>query len=652
MVGMKLIDLTMETLGWFDVDTRTIGRHRTQKLLIATPELLAQMEQHHSLTATMRPMYEPMVVKPRDWSTPTNGGYLSSYVRPIKLVKITSKGYYEELSHTEMPVVYAAVNAMQSTAWAINEPILAVLKEFWDRGHAVAGLPARMGQEIPSKPFDIETNEDARTAWRHAAAKVYQSNTEERSKRLNVVFTIDISERYKVYPSLYMPYQLDFRGRIYAVPAFNPQGPDHMKALLHFSNGKPLGANGAQWLAMHGANVAGNDKVSLEARVQWVLDNEQEIVTCGKNPLAERGWYTEIGGISIDKPWQFLAFCIEWAGYCVEGDAFVSRLAVALDGSCSGLQHYSGMLRDEIGGAAVNLIAADKPSDVYAMVADKVNSSLKAIIASGCSPNGKQEDVTFAAQWLEFGVTRKVTKRSVMTLAYGSKQYGFKEQVLEDTLKPAFRAHQKSGLPFPFEGDGFKAASFMAAQIWEAVTATLVKSVEAMQWLQKAAVAVSDVGLPIRWSTPVGFPVMQAYWDIKSQIVKTSLQGKILKVTMGVHVDKLDRKSQVNGIGANFIHSCDAAHMMLCTVRATQEGIHSFAMIHDSFGTLAADTEDLFRIVRESFVEQYEEIDVLEEFRSEILRQLGTDGGDELPALPARGTLDLQGVLDSRFCFA
>ncbi len=652
LVGMKLIDLAMETLGWFTVETRTVGKNNTKKLLTASPELLRQLEANHTITGLLRPVYEPMVVPPRDWTTPVDGGYLSSAVRPIKLVKISSKGYYEELSHTEMPVVYAAINALQATAWQINTPILAVLKEFWERGHALAGLPAREGQEIPVKPFDIETNEESRSEWRKLAAKVYQGNTEERSKRLNIVFTIDLAERYSQFPKIFMPYQLDFRGRIYSVPAFNAQGPDHMKSLLHFAAGKALGANGAQWLAMHGANVAGNDKCSLEERVQWVLDNEEEIVACGKDPMGNRGWFTEIGGQDIDKPWQFLAFAMEWAGYTEQGEEFVSKLAIALDGSCSGLQHYSGMLRDSVGGASVNLIPAPTPQDVYKMVADKVVLSLKAIVASGISPSGKCEDVEYAKQWLAFGVSRKTTKRSVMCVAYGSRQFGFKDQIMEDTLTPAFKKHQRDGSPWPFEGDGYKAGTFMAGQIWEAVTKTLVKAVEAMNWLQKAAMSVSEVGLPIRWSTPLGFPIMQAYWDIKSRIVETSLQGKILKVTMGVHVDKLDRRAQTNGIGANFIHSCDAAHMQLCTVRATQEGIHNFAMIHDSFGTRAADTEDLFRIVRESFVEQYTDVDVLENFRDEILRQLTPELAKELPVLPDRGTLDLAGVMDSRFCFA
>ena len=444
-VGLKLISVAIETLGWFSIETRTVGKNNTQKLLVASPELIAQMDENHSMTAMLRPVYEPMVVQPRDWTTPTDGGYLSSEIRPIKLVKISSKGYYEELANTDMPVVYSAVNALQSTAWQINTQVMDILKQFWERGHAIAGLPASMGQEIPVKPFDIETNEEARLAWRHAAAKTHQQNTEERSKRLSVVFTLDVASRYNDYARIYMPYQLDFRGRIYAVPAFNPQGPDHMKALLRFSNGKPLGANGAQWLAMHGANVAGNDKVSLEDRVQWVLDNEDEIVACAKDPMGCKGWYTEIAGVEIDKPWQFLAFCFEWAGYVEFGESFVSKIAIALDGSCSGLQHFSAMLRDEIGGKAVNLIPSDKPQDVYGMVSARVVQALEGIVASGPSP-----EADFAQQWLTFGVSRKTTKRSVMTLAYGSRQFGFKDQIMEDTLSPAFKKITRDGGDWPF----------------------------------------------------------------------------------------------------------------------------------------------------------------------------------------------------------
>lgn len=48
----------------------------------------------------------------------------------------------------------------------------------------------------------------------------------------------------------------------------------------------------------------------------------------------------------------------------------------------------------------------------------------------------------------------------------------------------------------------------------------------------------------------------------------------------------------------------------------------------------------------------YTDVDVLENFKAEIVRQLSDEALKELPELPARGTLDLAGVLESRFCFA
>ena len=657
-VGMKLIGLAIDTLGWFTIETRSVGSKSTKKYLVADTTLLEQIEANHHITSMLRPVHEPMVVQPRDWTTPYDGGYLSSNIRPIKLVKVSSKGYYEELESTEMPVVYSAVNALQRTAWQVNTKVLDVLTTMWEMGHEQAGLPARLSPDMPVKPWDIDTNEESRKDWKNKTAKAHQHISMERSKRASVSFCINVATRYNKYSKIFMPYQLDFRGRIYSVPAFNAQGPDFMKALLRFSLGKPLGANGAQWLAMQGSNVAGNDKCSLEDRVQWVLDNEAAILACAESPMENMGWCTEINGQVIDKPWQFLAFCFEWAGYVEFGEAFVSKIAIALDGSCSGLQHFSALLRDDKGGAAVNLVPSDTPQDVYGLVAEKVNISLQALVASEISQI-QDDKVDMARQWLEFGVDRKVCKRAVMTLSYGSTQYGFKDQLLDDVITPAFakveaawQRGETKVIDLPFSGDGYRAAIFMAAEIWNAVTKTLVKSVEAMAWLQEAAKAVSAEGLPVRWTTPVGFPVMQACWDLGERRIRTALQGGLIQVTIGEHKDTLDKRRQTNGISPNVVHSLDAAHMMLTTLRAEQEHIKSFAMIHDSFGTTAAETEDLFRIVRESFVEMYEETDVFRNFRGEIMRQLRPDAMKALSNLPEPGTLDLSGVLNSKFCFA
>ena len=73
-----------------------------------------------------------------------------------------------------------------------------------------------------------------------------------------------------------------------------------------------------------------------------------------------------------------------------------------MDATCSGLQHFSGIQKDEVTAKATNLMPADEPSDIYQIVADKVNEKLKA------------SDKTIAKQWLEFGVNRKCTKRPIM----------------------------------------------------------------------------------------------------------------------------------------------------------------------------------------------------------------------------------------------
>lgn len=666
-VGAKLLDIIVATTAIVAITTETVGRHTSKKMVTPTEETMKWIDRRVEAAALLRPLYEPMVVPPRPWMGAWGGGYLTSNIAPMPLIKVRNAGFLEDLESADMPIVYEAINAIQATPWQVNTKVLEVMNTLWDRSSTLAGLPPREGIEPPEKPHDIATNEEARRQWRIAAAKVRQRNMSSKGSRIAVNMAINLANRYAKYPRIYFPAQFDFRGRVYSVTTLSPQGSDATKALLRFANGKPLGEAGAQWLAYQGANLAGNDKVSFEERVQWVLDNEEEIYACAKDPYENLGWCTCIAGQEIDSPWQFLAFCFEWAGYLEQGESFVSHIPVAMDGSCSGIQHFSAMLRDPIGGAAVNLIPAERPQDVYGIVAKKVIERLQADAVGGTedarvfTADGKNYILpgtkSYAKQWLEFGVTRKVTKRSVMTLAYGSKQYGFHMQLMEDIIGPAMDgATDSAGVvdrdAFPFEGDGYKAAGYMARCIWEAVSVTLVAAVEAMQWLQDAASLAAQENLPVRWTTPVGFPVMQVYQDTRDRVTKTILAGKIVRLTMKDEQPTLDTKKMANGISPNFVHSCDASHLMLTVARATQAGITNFAMVHDSFGTTAADLEVFYSTVREAFVEIYTGMDVLGNFKDDITAILSPESQNKLCDLPQHGTLNVAGVLTSRYCFS
>jgi DNA-directed RNA polymerase len=653
LIGSKMLDLVVTKLDLVDMQVKQMGI-KSIAVITAKPATVAWLEKYNM--AGIRNPFEPMVVLPRDWTNPYDGGYITSNLTPLKLVKrVSSKRMESIYGNREMPLVYKTVNALQHTAWQINSEVLEVMNTLWDSGSTVGGLPTRGDLELPLRPLDINTNPAAAMQWKRDASAAHRNHLEDTSARIAFSMTMDVAKRYAEFKRIFMPYQLDFRGRIYAVPLLNPQGSDFQKSLLRFSKGKALGEEGIKWLAIHGANIAGVDKVSFQDRVNWVEANEEEICAIAKDPYNNRGWADAIGGVTIDKPWQFLSFCFEWAGYCEKGEAHISHLPIALDGSCSGIQHFSAMLRDSVGGAAVNLVPQEKPADVYQLVADKVLEKIREDLQKGTEDTLTEEGVlvqgtkTLGAQWLSFGITRKITKRSVMTLAYGSREYGFKEQLMEDIITPAKKA---MGEEFPFEGDGFRAAAYLAKKIWESVTVTLVAAGQAMDWVKAVAGVANKAKQAINWVTPAGFPVEQSYLCMKERRVETAINGNI-RLTLKEPLDKLDLRKQSSAISPNWIHSLDSSHLMMTVCTAADQGIDSFAMIHDSFGTHAADTDKLFFTVRDTFVDMYEKNDVLADFRAAISAVI-TDESllEELPDPLTPGSLDLEGVKDSLYCFA
>lgn len=655
-VGEKVLDIIMSTVGLVERVNRTEANGTTSIFLKATAETLEWIAKRNEVMEVMSHTCEPMVVPPKPWTNPFDGGYLTANIAPKTLVKTRNRAYLNQLEDVDMPIVYDSINAMQNTAWVINRRILRVMQNLWDQGVECDILPRKLDYDLPPFPADGDTNPESKKTWKAEAARIHRKNIEVASKRLHFNISLQTARKFAKYESIYFPYQMDFRGRVYAIPAFNPQGPDYIKALLRFHEQKPLGEEGWKWLAIHGANCAGVDKVPFEDRVEWVLNHEEEILASANDPLGYKWWMEQ------DSPWQFLAFCFEWKGYCEFGEDYRCGIPVALDGSCSGLQHFSAMLRDEIGGGAVNLIPADRPQDIYQRVADKVVEELKHLTKNGTEDDFEMvtlEDGTerqkvkrgtrnMAQQWLAFGVTRKVTKRSVMTLAYGSREYGFRDQLMEDIITPA----KNAGKNFPFDGDGFAAAGFMAKLIWNAVQKVVVKAAEAMEWLKTSARLVASEGLPVRWVTPAGFPVLQDYRDTKSRKVETHIAGSRIVLALQEQEDTINKNGMANAISPNFVHSCDAAHLQLTVCRAADHGIKNFALIHDSFGTLPADTPELFMTIREAFVEMYSEIDVLARFADQLKDQLTEENQKKLPALPEQGTLELNSIIESRFCFA
>lgn len=338
-LGLILLQIFKESTSGFIEYQKIYEKGKIKFFVTATPETLRWIEKANKILEILNPFFLPMICPPRDWTSVYSGGYISPYLVKNKLVKNPNKAYLKELDKRNMPEVYSAINTIQSTPWKINKKVLDVVLQLWDKDISIAGLPKRENIEPPPFPYpDLDksarTEEQQRVIriWKNEAVAAYKQNIQSRSIRLLTAQIIQLAKRFSIYENIWYPYQLDFRGRIYPIPALlQPQGNDLAKGLLMFGKGEKLGTDEAvRWLMIHGANNFGVDKVSYDDRVKWIQEHEQEILGYAQNPLENQGW------AEADNPFQFLAFCYEYDNYKKNGLDAVTHLPIYVDGTCNG----------------------------------------------------------------------------------------------------------------------------------------------------------------------------------------------------------------------------------------------------------------------------------------------------------------------------
>lgn len=257
------------------------------------------------------------------------------------------------------------------------------------------------------------------------------------------------------------------------------------------------------------------------------------------------------------------------------------------------------------------------------------------------------EEAVWAKEWLEFGIDRKLTKTPTMTLVYSATLFSCRDYV-RDELNARFDSG-KAINPFKDDEDAFIRASFYLAKvIWSSIGECVVSAQECMDWMTRIARDVSKENIPIIWQTPSGFKVIQQYPEYKTLRIQTHIDGHLMRPRLSnPDYQKVDKKRAASGISPNFIHSLDSSFLILTVLKCQREGVKDFWMIHDSFGTTAKHAATLSRCLREEYVSFFEENDVVEDFRQQMLKCI-----PEVAPAPRRGTLDLKGVLESKYFFS
>ena len=548
-------------------------------------------------------------------------------------IKQTNKRYLEELNNRwhEFPIVSQSVNIMQKTEWVINKPVFDVLETCILNSYQLGKLPINPEDiPLPPKPFDIAINKEAKTKWKREASNVYKERAKSKSKYIQIRQILEEAKKF-LDIGFWYPYQLDFRGRIYPKsPMLSPQSADYARALIKFKFGKPMATEEAfNNFAVAGAGLFGEtDKEELPIRRQWVIDNADKIISTANNPLQDTWW------CKADKPFSFLAWCIEYRDFA-ETDfdpKFITTLPIHSDCSNSGLQHYSAMMRDEVGGKATNLVPSNKPNDVYGLVAEKVIDKLK------------QETNPMAKQWLEYGIDRKICKKPVMCLPYSLTQYSCR-QYIQDHVEKELVENNK---PHNFGDDLFKSTYYLTKIVWKSINEVIVGAKDIMKFLKDVAKLVASENLPVAWTSPLGLPIMMSAYKKESKRVKTKMGDSIIKLSVSSETEEIDRRKTQQSICPNLIHQLDSSVLSLSVVKGSELGIDNFSLIHDSFGVLAPDADNMSLALREAFCEIYNK-DILANWAMEMKQMLSEKNQKKFPPLPEKGNLDLEQVKKSIF---
>lgn len=596
-------------------------RGKTIKKLNTTAKFDEWADEFEKERGLLHPLYLPLKVPPRAWESLTEGGYHTPLMA-LKFVKTKNKDHKQFVNDNLPQEHIKAVNKMQRTAWKINDDVLKVQEEIYQKGLGI-GMPSNVQITPPPFPEHLkdlvkenltQAQKDGIRDWKVMAKRCYRLEQKRKGQVLAFIQGHKLAKELREWDSLYFVYTCDFRGRIYcATSGLSPQGADPAKGLLTFRKGVRLGESGLKWLAIHGANVYGVDKVNYEKRVEWIKLHKHQIQRVVEDPINSRSWWGD-----ADKPYQFLAFCFEWAKCNYGQDAnYESSIPIGLDGSCNGLQHYSAMLKDEVGAAAVNLVDSAEPADIYSDVAKVVTELLR----KSTDPRAKT--------WLQVGVTRKCTKHPVMTLPYGAKQSSMRVHVMDYAVAnwAKFKLDEKHQWEY---------ANFLTPLIWQAIGKVVIAATAAMEWLQK------NVGDDyVKWLTPIKFPVYQFYKAVEPRRVKTQLEGSV-----EIYFRDMDRDGspktvqQRSGIAPNFVHSVDSTHLVM-TVNSVD--LVSYAMIHDDFGTHAGHTDQLFKAIRKSFLNLYS--------RHDLLYEWATQTGADVSTIPPNGSYNIHDITKASFFF-
>ena len=595
-LGAWLLDCIIAESHWFTKEMRLEGRKRVN-YVVPTPEFISIKDTVMKDAELFAPLAWPMLIEPNDWTNDRAGGYLLNEVmRGHDMVRRGNRGSIQG----ETPIEF--LNKIQKVAFTLNPFVVRVAEELDRLERAVGKFLPIVNHELPPKPVDIAENKESRKKYRHEAAQAMNLNAQEFKKSCRTRMTMQAVKRFKDVPKFYIPWSFDYRGRAYPIPAFlTPQDTDFGKSLLVFAEGSYMTDEAEQWLAFQVATTYGLDKAPMSERLKWAKNNHELFTIIATDPVSNLHLWED-----VEEPWQFLAAVEEYYHCVVVADRHFTRLMVATDATCSGLQILAGLARDKSTASLVNVLPGAEPQDAYKVVSK--------VAAPNCPIS------------IQPHMDRKVVKRVVMTVPYNAKPFSNRGYI-RDALKEKDVEISKEDLT----------ATVKAVRA--AMEVVVPGPMAVMSWIeQEVAAAIKSGKEYLEWTTPSGFVVHQKLNKKEVVTVQLQLLGRCeMQVAVG-DTDEVDINHHKNATAPNLIHSLDASLLHL-SVPCFDAPI---ALIHDSVLCRATDMSTLSTIVRETYMHLFAVHDYLNTFAQQI-------GAETEP--PIVGDLEPESVIESTYFF-
>ena len=577
----------------------------------------------------------PMIVPPQEHTTMFDGGYLTDIDRrgTYKNRHITNKQRREVAeSFIKADKLKGALNKAQNVGYRVNRQVLETVQAARAQGIGIGMPSTRQAPKpewrldgVPREQYDARELEDF-NQWKMEMREWYGTERKRVSRLRGTATTLEICQEFKDEANLYFPTCVDWRYRLYFKSALNPQGSDLQKALLEFGTGKPLGERGLFWLKVNVATTFGYDKPLFKERAAWVDLHYAEIERVADAPFDSDSFG------KADSPWCFYAGCVELVNAVRSGNpaAFVSHIAVAMDATNSGGQHFSAMLRDEVGGRLTNLFwnGNDVKADLYMDVKQRTDS--KVVVAQR-----NEDTVVQATYWRENEITRSMTKRPAMTFFYSATVRSCSEYILLGALDEGYEPLEDFSM--------MKLSGFLAPLMRQSIEDAMPAAARAMKCAQEICRTI-PLENHLQWHTPMGGLVINRYTTTEEKRVDIKSMGLTKVVAYNRDYTLNNRRKAASGIAPNFVHSLDSTHLMMVILRSNCD----IVPIHDSLATHACDVDHMQQVIRQAFYDLYTENDPLQ-----VLREAAEAAGGDCSeiVMPEHGNLDLSLVLDSEFFF-